>query len=957
MNESSDQEHEPDKGLAVVDSAIIEMLVENEPGIYISVDIVPIKSGNTIEYTMHKNWVNVYKGAVEGPTAFQFNKGAKAADLISVLIERMPINVNASDDMQAIRFIVSYAKSTFIINAIMLIGVDAVKPLSPDSGMNDGGALVTINVAANADDQAAPVALDDESENIRVEVENNANAAQAKPALIAVEEVAKVAQEEPALIAVEEVAKVAQEEPALIAVEEVAKVAQEEPALVAAEEKDAGLAQITNPPIPPKETYADVAANLTQDLPKPPTNDKNVALAAEQTAERAKRRAEADKRTADYEEDQRLKTKTAIDEAAKNEEVWKQDELKAIEAQKELDQKTAAEQSRLAEEAEVKQRQLDQDAEQKRLAEQQRSEYSKSRQQEKNLKEMTRKQKEQDKIAADNAWFDEEANRVAREKAAVETAKQQDAAMAAAAIAAEAEKKKLEYDKARQLKKEEIQRQVDAYKAREAAKKAEEDKVAAEKAAADAKAAAEKAAAEKAAAEKAAAEKAAAEKAAAEKAAAEKAAAEKAAAEKAAAEKAAKDAADKVAADTAARVAEAEKMKVEEERAALAARLAKEKEDNANRMMSAFLAKRNAQQEEVNDTWRDTVDNTPIATVETDTTNDDVELDSESVDDVVNPPAVVAATEESVEKLATSAQINENLKQISKALNSIVTAQSLTHKNVKSHINSILDAYNNLNNITQNNQNSDIDPILIELRKLLVVLTKEINGIIMYSPDQKTYIQMQSSEILNEIDNILRQFSNDESNVYPILPTRRQTDDVREERDKLRAAKPGSDELDDIEMFTNKVGEAVMPAKEVAKSSAPVFKPRSDVNLTNMPAPPVNATPSANPPLPPPAKAVTAKALTPRTNTARSNVFERLSQTETVASHIRTNEEQKQRKKIEAKHWADINARPHGGKSTQKKSRKSSHTKRHTKRAMPRKQQPKTRNKRTKRAHNQTRKK
>ena len=944
MNESSDQEHEPDKGLAVVDSAIIEMLVENEPGIYISVDIVPIKSGNTIEYTMHKNWVNVYKGAVEGPTAFQFNKGAKAADLISLLIERMPINVNASDDMQAIRFIVSYAKSTFIINAIMLIGVDAVKPLSPDSGMNDGGALVTINVAANADDQAAPVALDDESENIRVEVENNVNAAQAKPALIAVEE-----------------------------------VAQEEPALVAAEEKDTGLAQITNPPIPPKETYADVAANLTQYLPKPPTNDKNVALAAEQTAERAKRRAEADKRTADYEEDQRLKTKTAIDEAAKNEEVWKQDELKAIEAQKELDQKTATEQSRLAEEAEVKQRQLDQDAEQKRLTEQQRSEYSKSRQQEKNLKEMTRKQKEQDKIAADNAWFDEEANRVAREKAAVETAKQQDAAMAAAAIAAEAEKKKLEYDKARQLKKEEIQRQVDAYKAREATKKAEEDKVAAEKAAADAKAAADKVAAEKAAAEKAAAEKAAAEKAAAEKAAAdakdaaekaaadakdaaekaaEKAAADKVAADaKDAAEKAAKDAADKVAADTAARVAEAEKMKVEEERAALAARLAKEKEDNANLMMSAFLAKRKAQQEEVNDTWRDTADNTPIATVETDTTNDDVELDSESVDDVVNPPAVVAATEESVEKLATSAQINENLKQISKALNSIVTAQSLTHKNVKSHINSILDAYNNLNNITQNNQNSDIDPILIELRKLLVVLTKEINGIIMYSPDQKTYIQMQSSEILNEIDNILRQFSNDESNVYPILPTRRQTDDVREERDKLRAAKPGSDELDDIEMFTNKVGEAVMPAKEVAKSSAPVFKPRSDVNRTNMPAPPVNATPSANPPLPPPAKAVTAKALTPRTNPARSNVFERLSQTETVASHIRTNEEQKQRKKIEAKHWADINARPHGGKSTQKKSRKSSHTKRHTKRAMPRKQQPKTRNKRTKRAHNQTRKK
>ena len=393
-------------------------------------------------------------------------------------------------------------------------------------------------------------------------------------------------------------------------------------------------------------------------------------------------------------------------------------------------------------------------------------------------------------------------------------------------------------------------------------------------------------------------------------------------------------------------------MKVEEERVALAARLAKEKEDKANRIMSAFLAKTKAQKQEVNDTRRDTADNTPAAAVQTDTTNDDVESESESVDDVVKPPASVAAPEESVEKLATRAQITENLKRISNGLNSIITAQSLTHKNIKSHINSILDAYNNLNNITKNNQISDIDPILIELRNLLVVLTKEINGIIMYSPDQKTYMRTQSSEILNEIDNILRQFSNDESNVYPILPNRRQTDDVREERDKLRAAKPGSDELEDIERFTNKVSEAILPTKENAI----------------LPQPPVVAATSVNPPLPP-AKSVTqplhkakpaaTQALTPRANptTSKSNVFDRLSQTETVASYIRANEEQKQRKKIEAKHLADINARPHGGKSTKKKSRKSSHNKRHTKRAMPRKQQTKTRNKRTKRGRNQTHKK
>ncbi len=124
-----------------------------------------------------------------------------------------------------------------------------------------------------------------------------------------------------------------------------------------------------------------------------------------------------------------------------------------------------------------------------------------------------------------------------------------------------------------------------------------------------------------------------------------------------------------------------------------------------------------------------------------------------------------------------------------------------------------------------------------------------------------------------------------------------------------------------------------------------------------------------NPPLPPtkavtqplvPAKSVTAQALTPRTNPARSNVFDRLSQEKTVASRNWENEEQKHREEIEKKHWEDIKARPvkkRGGQSTKKKSRKSSHNKRHTKRAIPGKQQSKTRNKRTKRISNQTRKK
>ena len=959
MNESSDQEQEPDKGLAVVDTEIIEMLVENEPGEYISVDIVPIKSDDVINYTMHKNWVNVYEGEdVGGKPVFQFEDGANVTELIGNLIEYISQNVNVSDDKLAIRFIVSYAESIFYINAIKLINMDAVQPPIPGGDPNDGGLLVSINLASlNVATQveAERVAEEEASRAALIESERVAEEEASRAAMIEAERVAEEEASRAALIESERVAEEQASKAAMIESERIAE-AEEQERLRLAQEKEAELVQLTNPPKPPQESYADIAANLPLDLPTPPPNNNNASLTAEQQSEREEKRAIADKITADYEEEQRVKAEKAIEDEKQKIEEWKKYEANAAVAETKLAQAAADEQSRLDQEAEVRQMKLAEEAERKRLTEQQRSEYNKAKQQEKNKKAMIRKQEEQDKIKADNDWFDAEASRVAREKAAEETAKQQDAAMVAASIAAEAEKKKIEYDKARQLKKEEIQRQVDAYKAREATKKAEEeraaketaDKLAAEKAAAEKlaaeklaadKLAADKAAAEKAAADKAAAEKAAAEKLAADKAAAEKLAADKAAAEKLAADKAAaeKAAADKLAADKAAaeKLAAAAKEAAEKEQERL--RVVKEK---AAARISAFVANKRAQQEEIDETWRD----------------------SES--DIVQ----VNADEELVEKLATKAQVTENLKQIRLGLDSIIKRNRLIHEEFQPDINNITSSFNDLNAIIKNNQGSDIianlglednDNILTKLSKLFLALDQKRNaiGVPTYSISQKTDINEQSKKIVVDIDNILRQFSNDESNTYPILPSRRQTDDVKEELVKLKAAKPGTDELEDIEIFTNKVGEAVLPVKEVTKSTGPVFKPRSAINITNMPAPPVNATPSANPPLPPPAKAVTAKALTPRTNPARSNVFERLSQTETVASHIRANEEQKQRKKIEAKHWADINARPHGGKSTQKKSRKSSHTKRHTKRAMPKKQQPKTRNKRTKRGHNQTRKK
>jgi hypothetical protein len=468
-----------------------------------------------------------------------------------------------------------------------------------------------------------------------------------------------------------------------------------------------------------------------------------------------------------------------------------------------------------------------------------------------------------------------------------------------------------------------------------AAEKAAEEKAAAEKAAQE-KAAQEKAAAEKAAAEKAAQEKAAVEKAAAEKAAAEKAAQEKAAQEKAAQEKAAQEkaAAEKAAADEVARIAVE---KAEQERL----RLVKEK---AAARISAFVANKRAQQQEIDDTWHDSK-------------SDNIKVD---------------ANEALVETLATQAQITENLKQIRIGLDSIIKRNRLIHDEFQPDINKITSSYNNLNTIIKNNQSSDIitnlgaDNILNKLSKLFLALTQKrnANGVPTYSISQKTDINEQSKQIVVDIDNILRHLSNDDSNAYPILTNRRKPDDVRNELVKLRAAKPGSDEIEDIEIFTNQIGDAVLPVKEDAKPSKPVFKPRSALNITNLPQPPLNTAPLVNPPLPPTkpvtqplvtAKPVTPQALTPRTKPATSNVFDRLSQSETVASHIWASEEQKRRKNIEAKHWADINARPHGGKLTKKKSRKSSRARRHTKRVMHR--HSKTRNKRTKRGRNSTHKK
>ena len=322
----------------------------------------------------------------------------------------------------------------------------------------------------------------------------------------------------------------------------------------------------------------------------------------------------------------------------------------------------------------------------------------------------------------------------------------------------------------------------------------------------------------------------------------------------------------------------------------------------------------------------------------------------------------------SVEKLATRAQITENLEQISKELNSIITTQPLTYKSIKSQIKNILDAYNNLNNLVKNNQRSDIDIILNKLRKLLVVLTKEINGIIMYSYDQKTYISNQSSEILNDIDNILRQFSNDDAT----RPTKqRQSDDVRKELAQLRAAKPDGNTIEELEKYTYDVGKAVIPTKDVAK--------RPEPTTANLPPPPAIPNTKQREQLFPPrptAAPVVNRPATAETiaQTDKSPKPLRGFMSPTFASQMRENEEKKVAKEA-ATHMAaaahnretfkntvhigekGTNKPRSGGQSTKKKSRKPSHNKRHTKRAMPGKPQTKTRNKRTKRGRNKTHKK
>ena len=382
------------------------------------------------------------------------------------------------------------------------------------------------------------------------------------------------------------------------------------------------------------------------------------------------------------------------------------------------------------------------------------------------------------------------------------------------------------------------------------------------------------------------------------------------------------------------------------------ARAKAEAEANANRMMSAVLAKRKKQLEVDKDPWRDTKSDEEES-VKTGEQNDDVDSESEPIDTGATQNESIVADEKMVEKLATRAQINGYLKQISNGLNSILYTTSLTPENIKSHIANVTVAYNEL----INPQSSDIiknlgidgdNGILNKITDLLDVLNTNTDG--KYSTKQIPKIYSQANIILADIDKILGPYN-----------------DVSKEHNLLLAAEPGDDTLEDIERYTKKVGDAVLPAKPVEKSPGPVFKPRRTPNVTNLPLPPAIAVALANPPLPP-SKPVAlvqppinaAKPVTPRTKSATSNVFDRLSNTKTVASRNWEDEEMKRREEIEKKRWEDINARPvknRGGNSTKKKSRKSSHTKRYTKRATSRKQQPKTRNKREKLGRNRTHKK
>jgi hypothetical protein len=279
-----------------------------------------------------------------------------------------------------------------------------------------------------------------------------------------------------------------------------------------------------------------------------------------------------------------------------------------------------------------------------------------------------------------------------------------------------------------------------------------------------------------------------------------------------------------------------------------------------------------------------------------------------------------------------------------------------------------------------NNQNAYIAPtldnLLIELTKLneMFILDdkRRSHPTPTYKLAEKIEINKQSTKIAIEIDKIIGQFSNDKTGHITRTPTINVSayDEIKRIRDELKV-KPVGDKFEDIELFTNKIGKAILPAKSVTESPEPVMTP-----MTDMPPPP--AIPSAKrreplfPTRPPTApvvnravtevpivQPVTPQAITPRTKPATSNVYR-----PTFASQMRENAEiefAKDAKKHmdEAAHnrQAFKNKVRIGGKSTKKKSRKSSRAKRHTKRAMSRKQQNNTRNKREKRGRNQTHKK
>ena len=870
MNNPLDQEKEPEPGLAGVATEIIEML-EDYPSKYISVDIVPIKSGDVIDYNMHRNWVNLYEDAVPADAPrFPVDEGVNVADLISNLIGFISQNVKEIDDTQAIRFIVSYAKSIFYVNAIMQIN----KPPIPGGEPNDGGVLVTIDIAAAraAEEAAAKTAMETETARVAAEVESDAK---------------KVAEEAAAA--------------AKVAAEEVKRM------------------DNVKPP-PPPMSYAAAAAMKTpkmeiaaSNLPVPPPTDNSV---------REAKRIAAAKNIAEYERQKQLEKDEAERRKQQDADDWNRYEAEAT-----LAETKAAEEAKVKAAAE-KEAKAKSDAEAKARVEAAKKfmdEQAAMVAAEKAAAEQKKREEIQQRVAAEKAAA-EEAQRRADEAAIIAAEEAEKKRLADEAekkrLADEAEKKRLlaeEAEKKRLADEAEQKRLADeAEKKRLLAEEAEKKRLAdeAEKKRLLAEEAENKRLAEEAENKRLLAEEAvkkrlaeeaekkrlaeeAEKKRLAEEAEkkrfteeAEKAAAEKAAAEKAAAEKAAA---------------------AEEERAELErVRLVKEK---AVARISTFVANKRAQKQEIDDTWRDS-----------------------------------NADEALVEKLATQAQITENLNQIRVQLDYIIKSNRLVHQEFQPYIDKITNSYNNLNEIIKNNQSPDIiamlgkSDILKKLSLLLLALSQKRNaiGVPTYSIAQKTDINKQSSEILVAIELV-----------------------------QLQAAKSGSDKFEDIELFTNDIGKAILPAKSVAESTPttdishppaipsakrrePLFptRPPADVDV-NLAA---TSVPIAKPDKSPP---------TNRTQGFMSPTF---------ASQMRENEEKKVVKAAAthmeaAAHNRETYKNPvhigekytnkprSGGQSTKKKSRKSSHNKRHTKRAMPGKPQTKTRNKRTKRGRNQTHKK